>query len=203
MLKQLLRRSSNPTSVPESSPAAAAVPGVTPLDVTEYTLSDAEYRLLRELVEESAQHHGPIIEIGTLLGLTATRMALWKQPAQKIIAVDNFCWNGWGLTPEQHYQAARHMLYYLTETGHVELQRIDKQEFFDTYDGPAPSLVFLDAWHTYEETKKDIDWALSVGAKIVSGHDYSHELWPGVVQAVDESGGAARLADSVWALPTE
>jgi len=41
--------------------------------------------------------------------------------------------------------------------------------------GPAasstPAMVFVDAVHDYPETKKDIEWAQKVGARIIAGHD--------------------------------
>ena len=40
---------------------------------------------------------GPIVEIGTLLGVSTTHMALWKTPDQRIITVDLFAWNPWGI----------------------------------------------------------------------------------------------------------
>jgi hypothetical protein len=126
-------------------------------------------------------------------------MALSKKNGQQIIAVDNFCGNPWGLTPDVHHALAKQVLHYLTETGDVELIRMCKNEFFATYDGPPPSMVFLDAMHDYEETKKDIEWAKSVGAKIISGHDYC-ELWPGVMQIVNENGGPRRLGGTVWTI---
>jgi hypothetical protein len=76
---------------------------------------------------------------------------------------------------------------------------MDKNEFFAGYRGAAPAMVFLDAVHDYEETKKDIQWARSVGAKIISGHDYCKEF-PGVKQAVDEFGGPRQSAGTVWRL---
>jgi hypothetical protein len=53
--------------------------------------------------------------------------------------------------------------------------------------------------HTYEETKVDIQWARSVRASIICGHDYS-ERFPGVIRAVDEFGGPSQLRGSLWAL---
>lgn len=41
----------------------------------------------------------------------------------------------------------------------VEQLRMDKADFFSSYNGPAPSLVFLDAIHNYEHTKLDIESA--------------------------------------------
>jgi hypothetical protein len=161
------------------------------------TVEPEGLELLIDLVRQSSQHGGPIIEIGTLLGITATRMALAKAPQQKIITVDNYCWNPWNLPPDAHHALAHQTLYYLIETGHVEQLRMEKAQFYATYSGPAPSLVFLDAWHTYEETKKDIEWARAAGARLIAGHDYSDQF-PGVTQVVDEFGGPCKLAGSVW-----
>jgi len=155
--------------------------------------------LIQRLVRESRNYPGPIIEVGTLLGVTTTNMALEKLPTQKIITVDVYCWNPWGLTPDVHAALTSQVLHYLAKTGHVEVVRQDKNDFFREYTGPAPSMVFLDAWHDYEETKKDIAWAKHVGAKIISGHDYC-EQFPGVKQAVDEAGGPRELGGSVWVL---
>ena len=65
--------------------------------------------------------------------------------------------------------------------------------------GPAPSMVFLDAMHDYAETKKDIQWAKRAGAKIIAGHDYC-DAFPGVKRIVDECGGPRELGGSVWVL---
>ncbi len=166
---------------------------------SEFSVSETEWELLATLVRESAQFDGPIVEIGVLAGRTTQRIATVKSPEQKILAVDNFCWNGWGLTPDEQFSLVQLSLGYLVETGHVEICRIDKDEFFKTYSGPTPSLVFLDAMHDYEETKKDILWAKQVGAKIICGHDYGEDF-PGVVQVVDEFGGPTRLADRLYVL---
>jgi hypothetical protein len=154
---------------------------------------------VQRLVRDSRQHDGPIVEIGTLLGITTTNMALAKSQDQKIITVDNYCWNPWGLTPDVHQALTSQILEYLVQTGHVERIRMDKNEFYRLYEGPSPSLVFLDAWHDYEETKKDIEWARSVGTRIISGHDYCDEF-PGVKQIVDECGGPRETVGTVWVL---
>jgi predicted O-methyltransferase YrrM len=158
--------------------------------------------LLIELIKESSRYPGPIVEIGTLIGITATHMALAKQAQQKIITVDNYCWNPWDLPPDAHHALAKTILHYLIQTGHIQQVRMDKAEFFATYRGDSPSLVFLDAWHTYDETKKDIEWARSIGAKLIAGHDYS-DRFSGVMQVVDEFGGPARLGGTVWVLPLD
>jgi hypothetical protein len=163
------------------------------------TVEPEAIEFVQKLVRQSHKHAGPIIEIGTLLGVTTTNMALAKAHHQKIITVDLYCWNPWGLTPDSHEALTDQVLYYLIKTGQVERIRMDKNEFYATYNGAPPSLVFLDAIHDYPETKKDIEWARTVGARIISGHDYSEEF-PGVRQAVDEFGGPRELCASVWAL---
>jgi hypothetical protein len=174
--------------------------GVTPpADFRASTLSEEEYGLLRELVQEAAEFEGPIIEIGTLLGGTTTRLALWARPGQKVITVDNYSWNPWGLTPEQHHCLTSQVLYHPVQLGRVEQIAMGKDEYFRQYQGPPPALVFLDAWHTYVETKRDIEGARAIQSRIISGHDYSN-TFPGVIQAVDEAGKAC-LRGSVWALP--
>lgn len=161
-----------------------------------YTVTSVEIEFLNRLVIESGNFSGPIIEIGTLFGITATHIALAKKPEQKIITVDNYCWNPWQLTPERHYLMTQYVLRYLIQTGHVEQIKQDKNEFYESYSGPPPSLVFLDADHSYAETKKDILWAKRAGAKIIAGHDY----YDGVKLAVDEFGGPFEKVKSLWAL---
>lgn len=173
--------------------------GLHAFDPRQCSVEPAGLELLRALVRESAAYAGPIVEVGTLLGVTATQMALVKQPEQKIITVDNYCWNPWNLPADQQHALAQLVLSYLIGTGHVQQVRMSKEDFYSSYHGPSPALVFLDAWHTYEETKKDIQWALRVGARLIAGHDYG-DLFPGVVQAVEEFGGLCQLSGSVWVL---
>lgn len=163
------------------------------------TTSPEELAMLRRLTGEAAKHPGPIVEIGTLIGQTTTQIALAKRPDQLVITVDNYAWNPWGLSRDAHEATAECVLRYLVETGHVDRVSMDKADFYDSYSGPAPAMVFLDAMHDYEQTKLDIEWSQRVGARIISGHDYKSDF-PGVIQIVDEVGGPQELAGSVWRL---
>jgi hypothetical protein len=175
-----------------TSPSPGMDPGLA-------TLETEAIPFLQSLVRRSRQHPGPIIEIGTLLGVATTHMALAKAPDQKIITVDLYCWNPWCVPPEIHEAMTAQVLHYLVSTGHVERVRMDKEEFYRTYRGPAPAMVFLDAMHDYENTKRDIEWAQRVGAKLITGHDYCARH-PGVMKIVDELGGPRELGASVWVL---
>jgi len=44
-----------------------------------------------------------------------------------------------------------------------------------------------------------VKWAKSVEAKIICGHDYTPDF-PGVIQAVDEAGGASKICGTLWRL---
>jgi hypothetical protein len=170
------------------------------LSVDEGTLiSEAERQFVQELAAHANYLAGPIIEIGTLYGATTTLMAQHTRPDKRIITVDNYSWNPWKLPRETHKALTRRFLAYLIEKGQVETVDMDKNAFYASYRGDRPALVFLDAIHTYEETKKDIEWAKRIGATIIAGHDY---CFPGVAQAVDEAGGRFRSADSIWVLPS-
>jgi len=162
------------------------------------TVEPEGIEFLQRLVREAADHPGPIVEVGTLAGITATQMALVKRPDQRIITVDNYSWNPWRLKPDHHFALARQVLYYLIPTGQVEQIRQDRLEFYRTYAGPPPALVFLDAVHTYEATKEDIEWARQAQAHLIAGHDYAPRF-PGVVQVVDEF-GLRDLGGTVWVL---
>lgn len=65
-------------------------------------------------------------------------------------------------------------------------------------------LVFIDACHDYAAVAEDIaTWLPKVRpGGIIAGHDYNREVWPGVVQAVDEAFAnwpiAVAVAGSVW-----
>lgn len=158
-----------------------------------------ELPLLQELVQKANEFPGPIMEIGTLFGFTTQKIALWKNADKKIITVDNYGWNPVGFSPDTHYDFTSSILWYLVACGHVSLVRMSKDDFFKNYEGEAPSMVFIDADHSYEATLADIKEAKRLGAHIICGHDYI-DMHPGVIQAVKESGGPAKVCGSVWVL---
>lgn len=78
----------------------------------------------------------------------------------------------------------------------VRIIKTTSREFCESLDivDPATSLpnfkpdfVYIDAEHSYESVKKDIDlwWSKLTPFGVLSGHDYSKEF-PGVRQAVNE-----------------
>lgn len=65
---------------------------------------------------------------------------------------------------------------------------------------PCKDLVFIDANHTYDDVRADIRaWLpLVKPGGILAGHDYSPDLFPGVVQAVDELLPMRTVHGVVW-----
>ena len=162
-------------------------------------LSLEESRLLSELVRASDSER-PIIEIGTLFGYSTTVITLAKKRSQRLITVDNYCWNPLGISPETHFQITKNRLREATESHAVEMLRMDKAEFYRTYAGPPPSVFFCDADHSYEATKADIEWARSVGASVICGDDYDLPHEPGTARAVDELGRPKRPAGGLFVM---
>lgn len=126
------------------------------------------------------------VEIGTLFGFTA-RAVKAAAPGVRVIAVDNFCWNPFGLTSSQHEAFTRRVL----EGSGVELVRADAEEFLarlsDRLD-PRRAMVFLDGSHAYEDVRREIELVKTAGVRVVSGHDFGNPRF-GVTRAVAETLG--------------
>jgi hypothetical protein len=162
-------------------------------------LSLVESRFLGEIVRNSDSTR-PIIEIGTLFGFSTTVITLFKAEAQQLITVDNYSWNPLGIGSEAHFSATSNRLAEAVQSHNVQMVKMDKDEFYRSYSGPAPAVFFCDADHSYEATKADILWAKSVGATIICGDDYDHPVQRGTAQAVDELGGPKLLAGGLFVL---
>ena len=67
----------------------------------------------------------------------------------------------------------------------------------EKFNGKKVDMVFIDAGHSYEECKEDIDAWLPKCKKIMCGHDYCKEF-PGVMKAVEEKFKKFDVMDSIW-----
>lgn len=127
-----------------------------------------------------------IIEFGTLFGLTTQALAECAPDGCVILTVDNFCWNPLGLTPSLHEAFTRRILKPYLDAGRVRLIAADSEAFRSQTFADVPSLVFLDADHSYEAVRDEIAWARRLGVPTICGHDYGNPLF-GVTRAVDEA----------------
>lgn len=147
-------------------------------------LSPEEEACVVKIAEGLGEGAAPIVEIGTLFGFTTLRLA--ARSKRKIIAVDIFCWNPFGLPPWCHKMVTRKILHNEVERGRVEIVETGSAEFREAWISSPPAMVFLDADHSYEAVRDEINWAKQIGVPIIAGHDYGDPRF-GVTRAVDEA----------------
>ncbi len=165
-------------------------------------LTDEEERGLTMFVRTHASafaKDGPIVEFGTLFGITTLLLAQVKPAGVKVITVDNFCWNPFGLPAALHRDFTQRILRIAICSGDVELAATSSQAFRESYQGAAPRMVFLDADHSYEAVRDEIAWAKALGVPLICGHDYGNARF-GVTRAVDEAfPDGVDVCGMVWA----
>lgn len=136
-----------------------------------------------------------VVEVGTLFGLTAQELDR-QIVGGRVIAVDNFSWNPFGLPSAVHERFTRQIL----RGTKVELIKCSSNEWRKNLK-EVPDMVFFDADHRYEAVKEEIEWAKKVGIRVISGHDYGN---PNprfeVTRAVDEVFGkeAVEVVGMCW-----
>ena len=122
-----------------------------------------------------------VVEVGTLFGLTARELA-WQVVGGRVIAVDNFSWNPFGLPSKVHENFTRKIL---RGTG-VEIVNCSSEDWRRQVKGTI-DMVFFDASHRYEDVKAECELAKAAGIKYICGHDYGNpNPHFGVTRAVDE-----------------
>lgn len=134
------------------------------------------------------------LEIGTFVGTTATILG---KHAGHLTCMDTWAGSSIGDQINQFYEqhdvksVCRQNLASLIAKRRVALVNPA------VWDAHFVDLTFIDADHTYESVKKDIDTAFDVTlvGGIICGHDYG--LFPGVTQAADEF-GIDGVIGSVW-----
>lgn len=167
------------------------------------SITDEEQTGLIMLIDKAASIPGPIIEIGSLFGLTTQFIASHKPIDKELIAIENFTWNPFLLPEEDHRTFTKRVLYHVIRHCNTHLFERSNLDFYNSYHGCVPSMIFIDANHSYNGVMTDIKWAIEKKIPIISGHDYS-ELCPGVVRAVDETFGDRIIVHgSVWASITK
>ena len=140
---------------------------------------------------------GTFVEFGTLFGFTAKAIAAAK-PKLRIVAVDNFSWNPFGLPPKLHEQFTRKILANEIAAGRITVVNATS-EGFRRGCTMAPDAVFFDAQHEYEPVRDEIAWAKKAGVRCIMGHDYKNPSKRfGVTQAVDEAFQSVDVVGMCW-----
>lgn len=135
-----------------------------------------------------------IVELGVFHGRTALQLAWGARQGNgaHVTAVD--LWdtpgNTYGppFTDSSTRRWANHHVKTLGYSRDITLVQGFSHEVAAGYDGPPVGLLFVDADHSKEGARRDIEaWAphLAEGARIAVD-DYGHSDWPGVKEALDE-----------------
>lgn len=159
-------------------------------------------------IYSSVVNHFPsgshFVEVGTWLGRSAAFMAVEIANSNKNIqfdCIDN--WQGDGL--EEH-DPVKNKTVYQTFLSNIEPVKKyinpitgNSLDVCKTYKDGSLDFIFIDASHTYEAVKQDINaWfpKLKKGG-MMAGHDYD---WPEVRRAVDEyfSGRQIKALEQSW-----
>jgi hypothetical protein len=154
----------------------------------------ADYEL--EYLKEIAKKSDSIVEIGSWKG-RSTKVFL-ENCKGTVYAVDH--WNG---TESDNSILAKFGLNvydeFISNVGFYDNLKVLRgystaiaENFNDKVD-----TVFIDAGHTYEECKADIESWLPKCRKLICGHDYV-ENYSGVVKAVNEIFGNVNTVGSIW-----
>jgi hypothetical protein len=162
------------------------------------SLSDQEQSVINRLIGCASRHPGPIIEVGTLFGLTTQLIATSKDRDRELITIDNYSWNPFSIPPGHHRKFTHRALRYCTLYCNTRIFDGSNRTFYSNYAGETPAMIFIDADHSYEGVLVDIAWAKKMRIPIISGHDYSTRF-PGIVRAVEESFGPNfKVEESIW-----
>jgi hypothetical protein len=154
----------------------------------------------------AAKSHKNILEIGSYKGKSARVFA--DNTDGTVVCIDP--WNAFV------FSSTGKIIYETNDNTYIEFQKNLKEHIesekvipyrmmFSEYEpnGFKPDFIFIDAAHDYESVKHDIDKALSMKPKLLAGHDYDPNVWPGVVKAVDERFNKINNVDTIWWVENE
>ena len=156
---------------------------------------------------ETAKKSNLIVEFGSHCGRSTRALADASPEMTRVIAVDP--WSGEYLDKDDKQTSflggSRFDDFQKNMRDHILSGKVLPVRKLSTdfkLDNEKADFVFIDGDHRYEVVKQDIENGLSMLAPggILSGHDYHHEAWPGVAQAVDEKFGRENinLVNTIW-----
>ncbi len=147
---------------------------------------------------ETAQKMDSVAEIGSWKGRSTT--ALLEGCNGTVTAVDN--WSGHdpssnGILEAQVAVEDVYQTFLQNTAGYdnLNIMQGDSVEIATHHTGYA-DLVFIDAEHTYEGCKADLEAWAPKARKMIAVHDFNAS-WPGVMQAVNEKFGVVKTVGSI------
>lgn len=148
---------------------------------------------------ETARQMESVIELGSWKGKST--YALCKSGCPSITAIDT--WKGSEFEENAHVEAKTETVFEefqrnTKEFKNLKIIRSDINLAINIVPDKSVDMVFIDAGHTYEEVKNDIQKWKGKAKILLCGHDYC-PAWSGVVQAVNEElGGPDEIHGTIW-----
>ena len=150
---------------------------------------------------ETAQKMDNVVEVGSWMGRSTD--ALLSGCKGTVTAVDTFAGSD-DSGDATNWIAKEKDIYaeFMKNVGHypnLEVMKMTSEAAAGLIPDKSVDCVFIDALHTYEGVKKDIELWRNKPTKILCGHDFDERAWPGVCAAVRELLGEPHgVADSIW-----
>jgi len=131
-----------------------------------------------------------VLEIGSFKGLSCWAMAL---TAKSVTACDTHKAATDGQRQTNEFTTLEDFTRAVARYKNVRIYPIASEVAAGVLADEMFDLIFLDATHTYDEVKADIErwWPRLKSGGVFALHDYGHDAYPGVKQAVDERFGPA------------
>jgi glycosyltransferase involved in cell wall biosynthesis len=152
-------------------------------------------------IYETAKRHYHIAELGSWKGRSTHAWASGTRG--NITAIDT--WEGSDFIGDDTNRLAKLEDVFkvfkdnLKQFDNVVVNRKRGMDAVKDYEDKSFDVVFIDAGHTYEDVKADIDAWLPKAKMVLCGHDYLPDVWMGVIQAVDDKFGKPDgVAGSIW-----
>jgi len=161
--------------------------------------------MVNELPSYFQPHSLPVtmIEIGSYMGESTMMFAsigLFKtihsiDPHQGTEEFNELFGYSWGDVEKEYKLNTRHF-------DNIIHHKDFSYNVVDKFEDNSIDFIYIDAEHTYESVKKDLELylpKLKVGG-VIGGHDYMSDFWPGVCRAVEEVVGTPTqlFQDSSW-----
>lgn len=151
-----------------------------------------------EALFKEAKNHSSIVEIGSWKG-RSTHALLSGCPGI-VYAVDH--WKGTESDGRAHQEAFidpdsvyTQFCGNVGEFANLRPMRMSSEEASKQFEDKSIDMVFIDADHSYEAVKRDIELWLPKAKKLICGHDFQFE---GVEKAVKEKFEKINIVGTIW-----
>jgi autotransporter strand-loop-strand O-heptosyltransferase len=171
-----------------------------PEDNTPYDNDIPGFMLNGELdwLHHEAKKMTSIAELGSFRGKSTA--AFCSACPGTVYAVDKFSDEGFGFYPDGGKPERPMLEDFKSNVGHFENLKIIQMDTVEAAKHiPDVDMVFIDTTHEYEQTLAELKAWAPKAKKLICGHDWNPNLFPGVEKAVVEYlGYTPAIVQSIW-----